>query len=292
MKRWKDKLERGSAWLIHVIAWLARTIGRPFCRALLYPIVLYFILTDATARRSSQEFLIAALGRRVRWSDVFTHLHTFAATLLDRVYLAGGQFHRFQISIEGAELVTEALRGGKGCLLLGSHLGPFDLMMLANQTLVEQPLTILMHIDPRSRVRRILGLEDQASRVIALDRPDSLVRAYAALERGGLVAALADRVDGKAPTLMAPFFGQPAAFPLGPHVLAARAAAPVLMCFGLYEGGSRYRIEFTEFGPASDRFGRGAALQPAVDRYAARLEAHARRFPYNWFNFYPYWKAR
>ena len=34
----------------------------------------------------------------------------------------------------------------------------------------------------------------------------------------------------------------------------------------------------------------GAALQPAVDRYAALLELYARRFPTNWFNFFAFWQ--
>ena len=78
--------------------------------------------------------------------------------------------------------------------------------------------------------------------------------------------------------------------PIAPHVLAARSGAPVVMCFGLHEGGNRYRIEFVEFGPAAAPESRGVALQPAVDRYAAVLEEYARRYPLNWFNFYPYWQ--
>jgi predicted LPLAT superfamily acyltransferase len=61
------------------------------------------------------------------------------------------------------------------------------------------------------------------------------------------------------------------------------------MCFGLYEGDNRYRIEFVEFGPPPPPTSRGDQLQPAVDRYAAVLEQYARRYPMNWFNFYPYW---
>jgi len=292
MKRWKAKAERGSAWLIALITWLARTVGRPFCRALLYPIVLYFVVTDAQARRSSAEFLGAALGRKARWRDVFAHIHAFAATLLDRVYMAAGEFDRFEVTIEGASLVTDALNAGKGCLLLGSHLGSFDLMMLANQAFVDQPISILMHVDPRSRLRRIAGVEQKQSTMIQLGRPDSFLRAFEVLERGGLLAALADRVDGGAASLDASFFGRPAAFPIGPHVLAARAGSPVLMCFGLYEGGARYRIEFVDFGPPAGKNSRGTALQPVVDRYAALLEAWARRYPRNWFNFYPYWASR
>jgi predicted LPLAT superfamily acyltransferase len=61
------------------------------------------------------------------------------------------------------------------------------------------------------------------------------------------------------------------------------------MGFGLYEGGARYRIEFVEFGPPAPAGSRGAALQPVIDRYAAILEQYARRYPKNWFNFFPYW---
>ncbi|MEO5771803.1 MAG: hypothetical protein ABIQ29_07015 [Burkholderiaceae bacterium] len=289
MKAWTTKAERGSTWLIHLFARLARTMGRPVCRGLLYPIVLYFVVTDADARRASREFLSAALGRRASWGEVVSHIHAFAATLLDRVYMANGEFQRFRVTIEGASLVSEALKGGKGCLLLGSHLGSFDLMMLANQALKRQPVSILMRVDPRSRLRRIAGIANGGSTVIPLGRPDSFLRAYEVLERGGVLAALADRVDATGASLPATFLGRTASFPLGPHVLAARAGAPVLMCFGVYEGGSSYRIEFVDFGPAADQGSRGAALQAVVDRYAFLLEHYARRFPKNWFNFYPYW---
>lgn len=292
MKLWKSKAERGSAWLIRLMAWLARTAGRPFCRALLYPIVAYFVATDALARRASREFLGIVRGRPAGWSDAFAHLYWFAATLLDRVYMAAGEFSRFRVTVEGDARVREALKPGKGCLLLGSHLGSFDLMMLANRSLSDLPIHVLMHVDPRSRVRRIAGIDDSRLQVIALGRPDSFLRAYEVLERGGIVAALADRVDEGGACLDSAFFGRKAAFPLGPHILAARAGASVLMCFGLYEGGSSYRIEFIEFGPAAPAASRGAALQPVVDRYATLLEQYARHTPKNWFNFYPYWAER
>jgi predicted LPLAT superfamily acyltransferase len=291
MRIWKAKAERGSAWLIHLIVWLARSVGRPFCRALLYPIVLYFVVADAVARRASREFLGIAQGRVASWADVFAHIHCFAATLLDRVYMASGEFHRFHVTVEGQELLRDALKAGKGCVLLGSHLGSFDLMALANQALSDQPIALLMHLDPRSRARRIAGIDDSKLNVIALGRPDSFLRAYDVLERGGVVAALADRVDDAA-HLTSDFLGRPASFPIGPHVLAARAGAPVLMCFGVYEGGANYRIEFVPFGVAVPRDSRGAALQPVVDRYARLLEQYARRFPINWFNFYPYWEQQ
>jgi predicted LPLAT superfamily acyltransferase len=288
MKRWTEKAERGSTWLIRLIAWLARTMGRSLCRALLYPIVLYFVLTDPMARRASAEFLQAATGRPARIRDVIAHMHCFAATILDRVFMAAGEFGRFEVTIIGLPLLERVLEAGRGCLLLGSHLGSFDLLMLAQRSMDGRPVSVMMRVDPRARVRRIAGIDDHELNVIPTGRPDSFLRAHEVLASGGMVAVLADRVD-KAVRLPVSFLGRTTAMPIAPHVLAARSGAPALMCFGLYEGDNRYRIEFVEFGPTAPPASRGPALQSFVDRYAALLETYARRYPLNWFNFYPFW---
>jgi predicted LPLAT superfamily acyltransferase len=285
---WTAKAERGSAWLIALIVWLARTCGRTLCRGLLFPITLYFVLTDGVARRASADFLQAVTGRRAGWADVFRHIYTFATTLLDRVYMAAGDFDRFEVEIVGLPMVDGLLAQGRGCVLLGSHLGSFDLMMLAHRAMDGRPISIMMRQDPRARLRRIAGIAEGPN-LIQTGRPDSYLKANAALERGEIVGLLADRVDGAAACLTADFFGRPIALPLAPHVLAARSEAPVVMCFGLHEGGNRYRIEFVDFGAAAARDSRGQAFQPIVDRYAGLLESFARRYPLNWFNFYPYW---
>lgn len=291
MTTWRSKAERGSAWLIRLIAWLARTTGRRSCRALLYPIVAYFVLTDGMARRASVEFLNTVRGRRPGLRDTFAHIYSFAATLLDRVYMAAGDFGRFEVTIQGQDLFERALRTGRGCLLLGSHLGSFDLMILAQRALDKRPIriNIMMRIDPRSRVRQIAGVDESSWSLIPMGRPESFLRAHETLTAGGVVAILADRVDGAA-SLPVRFLGRPTRMPIAPHLLASRSGSTVLMFFGLYEGGNRYRIEFVEFGPAAAAGSRGAALQPALDRYATILDQYARRHPLNWFNFYPYWK--
>jgi len=288
IKRWTEKAERGSVWLIRLIAWLARTAGRPLCRLLLYPIVLYFVLFDPVARRASMEFLEAARGQPAGWKDAFAHIHSFAATLLDRVYMATGDFGRFKVTIEGLDQLEDALSLGRGCLLLGSHLGSFDFMLLAQRQMDGRPVNVMMRVDPRARVRRIAGIDDTSLKIISVGRPDSYVRAHEALASGEIVGALADRVDGGA-TLTVSFLGRSTLMPVAPHILAARSQAPVIMCFGLYEGGNRYRVEFVNFGPLPPNTSRGRELLPAVERYTQILEHYARNYPLNWFNFFPYW---
>lgn len=287
--QWTHKAERGSAFLIWLIVWLARAVGRPFCRLLLYPITFYFVLTDRNARRASAEFLSAACGRPAGLRAVFAHIFAFGSTLLDRVYMAQGEFDRFEVTIEGLQCVERAIASGRGCVLLGSHLGSFDFMMLAHRAMERRPVKVMMRLDPRARLRRLAGIDENSPSVIRMGQPDSYLRAHEAVMRGEIVAILADRVDGDAACLPASFLGRKAMLPVAPHVLAARSQAQVLVCFGLYEGRNRYRIEFVDFGAAAARMSRGDALQPVVDRYAQLLEAYARRYPLNWFNFYSYW---
>jgi predicted LPLAT superfamily acyltransferase len=292
MRTWSARAERGSTSLIQFIAWLARKAGRPFCRALLYPVVLYFMLTDRAARHASAEFLQRAHGRPARTSQVFAHLYSFAATLLDRVYMARGELHRFEITIENQDLVSRTLQLGRGCVLLGSHLGSFDFMALATHALDPKPaLSIMMRVDPRSRLRRIAGIDDSMLSIIPLGRPDSFLKAYDIVTGGAMVAVLADRVESAA-SLPVRFLDRMTTMPIAPYILAARCAAPAIICFGLYEGGNRYRIKFIEAGSTASVTSRGDELRPMVENYAAVLEQHARLYPLNWFNFYRYWDKR
>jgi len=64
-----------------------------------------------------------------------------------------------------------------------------------------------------------------------------------------------------------------------------------VLAFGLYRGGRRYDLVFETFSPGLSipRPQRTRMLAELVQRYAARLQFHARAAPYNWFNFYDFW---
>jgi predicted LPLAT superfamily acyltransferase len=61
---------------------------------------------------------------------------------------------------------------------------------------------------------------------------------------------------------------------------------------GLYCGGNQYRIVFEQFADFSQvaPAEREAAIDAAIDRYAARLEHYCRAAPFNWFNFFDFWR--
>ena len=143
-EQWRDQAERGSRSLKRLIIWLALHCGRPLCRVLLVPICSYFLLTAPLARRSSLAFLSRALDRHATWRDTFMHLFVFATTLLDRVYLINGRQRELTVEVSNEDVFWQAMTQGRGCLLLGAHLGSFDMLGVTgidgNGNLIDQAL--------------------------------------------------------------------------------------------------------------------------------------------------------
>lgn len=290
---WLGAAQRGSPALIRFIVWVALRIGRPVARAMLYPVVAYFVIFSVRPRRASRAYLGRALGRAPSWRDVFRHYHTFAATLLDRVYFLTGRHGDLELRIHGRESVLAVLGRGHGAVLLGSHLGSFEALRAAGTSDPKLDISMLMDNANAQKMLRILTSLDPAlaASIISLGAPDSLLRAKARIDAGGLVGILGDRLRPGDRAVPCPFFGATMWFPVAPFVFAALVGAPVVLCFGLYRGDRRYDLHFEVLREriALPRATRNAVLAELVSEYAARLEHHARSAPYNWFNFYDTW---
>jgi predicted LPLAT superfamily acyltransferase len=291
--RWMALHERGTPASLQTIAWIALRLGRTLARLLLYPITLYFLLTAGAARHASHEFLRHAQRRSIYWWHVFHHFHCFAATILDRLYLLRGEFERFDVAIHGKELLQRQLETGNGCILLGSHLGSFEVLRTLGVIGRSFPLKVLMDTEHNENITQLFDTLNPAiaGTVIAPDRPDTLIRVRESLDAGCFVGMLGDRVFGADKTTQCKFLGMPATFPAGPVVLAAMMHCPLILFFGLYRGGNRYDIYFEQLSNdiVLDREHRVEAIQGWMQRYVSRLEYYARMAPYNWFNFYSFW---
>jgi predicted LPLAT superfamily acyltransferase len=292
---WKQRREGGGRFAIWLIRGIGRHGGRGVARALLPFITVYFLLRRSAERRDSRAYLSRVLGRRAHWIDVARHIHCFAATILDRVFLLGGQIERFDVAITGLEPLHAALDRGRGVLLLGSHLGSFEVLRVLARRRPDYAIRVVLdkgHNPAMTQLLDELNPEIAAGVIDAgQDGPSLMLQIQQAVQSGALVALLADRVHRGENSVDAPFLGAPARFPLTPMQVAAALKVPVVLGFGLYRGGNRYDLVFEAFSDGIDipRQRRGAELAALIRGYAARLEHHARSAPFNWFNFYDFW---
>ena len=292
---WLEQRERGSVLAMKSAVRMMLAGGHAFGRLLLYPICAYFFAFSARARAASRDYLARVLGRPARLREVARHYLTFARTLQDRVYFLADRTSEFEIELHGIEQAKEVVARGRGCLLVGAHLGSFELMRVLGSREHKLPVNVLLYPDNASKIDSVVTelCPELRGRVIPLGRPDTLLRVQECLERGEIVGMLGDRTLKADKTIRCDFLGAPAHFPQGPLLLAAILKAPVVLFFGIYLGGRRYAIHFEPFADALEisRHDRTAQLTPWIQRYAERLEHYCRHAPYNWFNFYDFWRA-
>lgn len=298
---WKQRPEGGGWFALWLIRNIGRYGGRRIARLLLYPITLYFLIRRGPERAASRTWLGRALGRPATLWDAAKHVYTFAATILDRVFLLGdGRIdvaRRFDVTVRGLDDLHAHLDQGRGMLLYGSHLGSFEVLRVLARQRPEYTIRVVLDKAHNAALTQLLDAlnPEVAATVIdgGQDGPGLMLAIQNAIAEGALVALLIDRAHPGGQTELAPFFGHDAPFPTAPWLIAAALKAPVTLGFGLYRGGNRYDLIFENFSDdiVIPRAQRAQAIPALIHRYAARLEAVARSAPYNWFNFYDFWAA-
>ncbi|MEO5566197.1 MAG: acyltransferase [Luteimonas sp.] len=293
--QWKQRPEGGSRLSIWMIRSIGRYGGRTLGRALLVPITLYFLARRGPERRASRAWLTRALGRPASLLQVARHIHAFAATILDRVFLLSGQLHRFDIRIDGLPQLDEYLDQRRGVLLFGSHLGSFEVLRVLASKRPDIGLRVVLDKGHNPVMTDLLDALNPGVAATVIDAGQHgttiMLEIQQAIAQGQIVALLVDRPQPGELAQVVPFLGKDAAFPVAPWQIAAVLGAPVLLAFGLYGGDNRYDLHFEAFsnGEAVPRPQRARHVAALIQRYAARLEHYARQAPYNWFNFYDFW---
>jgi predicted LPLAT superfamily acyltransferase len=261
----------------------------------LYGVAAYYVVFAPQARQASRRYLRRALGRWANWRDGFLHVLSFASTVHDRVYLLNDRFDQFEIEVHGAELLQRSLAERPGALLIGAHLGSFEVLRSVGRGREGLKVAMLMYEENARKINAALEAINPAATadIIALGQPGSMMAARDRLDQGYLVGMLADRRLGEGePVERFDFLGAPAPFPVGPFRVAAMLQRPVFFMTGLYMGGRRYHIHFEPLADFTgvERAGRADAIRAAQQAYADRLSHFCRQAPYNWFNFFDFWQ--
>ena len=292
---WSERREGGGRFAIGLLVSIGLRLGRPCARALLYPITLYFFFRRGLERRASRAFLSLAFGRPANTAQVLRHIHAYAATILDRLFLLAESLRRFDIRVHGRDQLEAQLAQGRGVLLLGAHIGSFEVLRTLAEARPDVRVRVVMD---RLQTPALTDMLHALNPAVAADVIDAgqdggaiALAIHDAAREGALIGLLADRARPREPTRDAVFFGASAPFPVAPYLIAAVLELPVVLCFGLYRGGNRYDLYFETFAESIKiaRNERALRLGEWTQRYAARLEHYTRLSPYNWFNFYDFW---
>ncbi|MFC7297336.1 acyltransferase [Herminiimonas aquatilis] len=300
---WANINELSFVTGMRLLFWIYRLFGRWPFRFVLYPVLLWYVLTQPLPRRASLDYL-----RRVQcfgdgkvdistgMSGVRKHFASFAETILDKMLLWGGLFKAEHIEYFGSQPIDSLIAEKRGALLICSHFGNLELCRVLSRQHNKMRLTILVHTKHARAFNQMLAALDPQSQLNLMQvtemTPATAMLLAEKIEQGEFVVIAGDRVP-VAPNpriAIANFMGAPAAFPVGPYVLASVLQCPTFLLFPLQQG-KRVELHFELLRETIrlPRKGRDEALQPLVADYAARLQHYCLRAPLQWFNFYDFW---
>jgi lauroyl/myristoyl acyltransferase len=191
-----------------------------------------------------------------------------------------------RVHVEGWEIFEQAVREGKGVVLIGMHLGNIDVV---GQIIAARgyPITVpVERMKPEKLFRRTQALRQSLGiRTVPADGSGrELVRA---LRAGQVVGILADRNTASG-GIAVEFFGRPAHVSKGPAWLASRGDAAVLVGVGIRGPGGTFEAK-VEAVPV-ERNGDPAALSEVNAQTITRcVEARVREHPEQWCMFANVW---
>lgn len=298
-RHWANINEVSFVAGMRFLFWIYRILGRWPFRIVLYPVLLWYVLSKPLARRASHDYLqhVARFTKvSVGMLGVLKHFASFAESILDKMLLWGGLFKTDQVVYRGAADINQLIAEKRGALLICAHLGNLELCRVLSRQHGNMRLTILVHTKHARAFNQMLAVLDPRSQLNLMQvtemTPHTAMVLAEKIADGEFVVIAGDRVpvSTSAHITMADFLGEPAAFPAGPYILASILQCPAYMLFSIQRDNCpEVHFELLRESIRLPRNGRDEALRPLVADYAARLQHHCLRAPLQWFNFYDFW---
>lgn len=198
-----------------------------------------------------------------------------------RVPWLHGKGFRNCVRVEGYENLAEALKKGKGAVLLTAHLGSWELMAAAGAPLGLSLFAIVSSTgDPL--VDRFMKRMRESRGYRTLPKHRAVYSVVSRLKQNAVVGILADvspRHDG----VLVRFFGKVVGATKGPAVFALRSDAPVIPTFIVrLAQPARHKIIFEKPVELVKTGDRETDIAESTQRFHAIIERYVRRYPDQW----------
>jgi lauroyl/myristoyl acyltransferase len=190
----------------------------------------------------------------------------------------------------GRDRLVAARALGRGTIVVTGHLGFWQLGPFLLERHGFGVPVMAMAEEPNARVQEFeQQLRSRFRIVYTTGSPFALLELASVLREGGTVAMHLDRHTGGASVIL-PFCGRLAAFPVGPATLARATGAPLVPVFMIREGATGFASLVEEPYQVPRTADRDADVRRATEHIVSIYESYVLRYPHQWFNFHDFWE--
>ncbi len=280
---------------------------------LIYPISFFFYIFSRRGRLESKNYqkqMKKFTGGKIPLKiSPFKQILSFALCIMEKMEGWLGNYHYDDLVTHDDDLkfLQNQLELGKGALFIGSHLGNIELLRSLssfgeNGISRKISVTAIMELKSTEQFNRTLKEVNPNVDFQVIDPEkigvNTIVELQEQIEHGGLVVITGDRTSARARSriIREKFLGKDADFPYGVFVLALLLKAPTYYVFGLRTKTASLRpkyhifVEKSKVDFESPRSKRDEKIHALCKEFVVKLEKYCIQFPYQWYNFYNFWK--
>jgi lauroyl/myristoyl acyltransferase len=220
----------------------------------------------------------------------------FAKYLVDffRLAVIDKGFVEKRISIENMRYVDQALKEGKGAILLTAHIGNWELGGVA-VALLGYPLWAVALEHNHAHVNRFFNGQRQSKGLKVIPFNKAVRQSLQVLRGNGLLALVGDRDFTREGGVIVDFLNKKASLPRGPAALCFKTNAPIIPGFIVRNADDSFTLHFEHpiTAPTQDKqpLSDDQAIMWLLLKYKTLIEEYIRKYPDQWFMFRQYWPA-
>ena len=295
MALWKGKT-KGTPLGYKIFIFSLKYFGLSFAYFLLLFVAFYFFLFARRSNRSLRYYFrnIHSFGPCKTFRYRYKNFYLFGQTLLDKTAMMAGINKSFSFDFDGEEYLRE-MAGNTGGILISAHLGNFE---MAGNMLdrVSSGINIVMYDAEHEKIKDLLQKNYSKKPVNIIPLKEDMSHLFLinkAVNEKELICMHGDRFLEGARSICLPFMGKEALFPAGPFHMILSYGIPVSFVFAMKD--SRFHYHFYASPPkvytfTRNRNNRTEEIREIVTDYITELEKMLKKYPVQWYNYYPFWK--
>jgi len=301
MAKWEGKT-RGGVLGHRIFVFLLKHFNLSSVYFVLRFVVLYYFLTSRKSFIAIYKYYrhghkLSAVRSFYR---VYSNFYIFGQILLDKTIVLAGMTNKFSYNFDGEEYLREISAAGKGGLMIGAHMGSWDMAAYLLKRLEHKVNIVFLDAenqDVKEFLERTYGgneIDEHVNFINIKDDFSHLIQIRNALKNDEILTVMGDRYIENHKSYRLNFMGMEANFPAGPFYIATRFDIPVTFAFTMKEKKSHYHFYASEPKIYKNISGTGIEdndMQILIKDYIETLEFFVKKYPDQWFNFFDFWEV-
>ena len=289
-KQWSGRTD-GTTWMQRSLIAMLRVVDVRVFYAIMACVVPFYMLFNRNGYRAMRDYFKhrGDSGLRLVW-HIYRNHYVFGQIVIDRFAVYAGM--KFTFVEEGNELIDRHSERDEGFMMLGSHVGNYELTSCTFDARKKR-VNALVYAGESEAImenRRQILAKHNIGLILVGNDMSHLFQMNTAIDNGEIISMHADRIFGSQKHIICRFLGEDASFPAGPFAFAAQKNTPVYAVFYMKEDTKAYHlyvrpIVCDEGGNIRKR------MNEMARRYVDVLEEMVNKYPYQWFNYFDFWQS-